>query len=187
MKKDKLEQFIDDNREDLDQELPPLNLWGEIDSAIHPKPIKKKRIIAGRAAASIALLVVAGWFFLDNGTTKAPLHLNTAPVELISENNPEFQEITEFYSNKINNNMGRLTSLNHHDPELYRDLRQMEAYYDTLRMEWSKNPHKSDEQLINAMIENYRSRSMLLENVVDRLEDKQHYYSRAQPALFHHK
>ncbi len=182
MSKDRLEQFIDDHNEEFDVELPSLKLWGEIDAAIHPKPKKGKWQTASRSAAAIALFIVAGYFVFGS-TTNDPKNLNTSPVALISEKNPEFSEMTEYYSNQINKNMSRLTALGHHDADLYRDIKQMELYYDTLNMEWAKNPHKSDEQLVNAMVENYRSRYMLLENVVNHLDRNRNNTSRVKPAL----
>ncbi len=186
MSKDKLEQFISEHREEFDQELPGLHLWNEIDTQLHPKVRKGKWQIATRAVAGVALFLVAGYFIW--GQLYSPHTLvNQAPISQIAEHNPELSEITEFYSNKINKNMSRLAALGHHDADLYRDMKQMENMYDTLRVEWLKNPHKSDEQLVNAMIANFQHRSMLLDNVIHHLErGKRRRNNMAQPALFNH-
>ncbi len=185
MSKDKLEQFIDTNREEFDIELPSLNLWDKIDKTVHPKPKKGSWQIATKAVAGLALFIIAGLLVYSN-MDNSPKNINQAPIALISEENPEFSEIAEFYSSKINKNMSRLAAIGHHDPDIYREINQMESYFDTLKMDWTKNTHKSDEQLVNAMIENYRSRSMLLEDVVRRLERKNNNGTVARPALFKH-
>jgi len=188
MSKDRLEQFIQDNRDDFDSEIPSLNLWGDIEKEINPQPKKSTRQIATRAtAAAIALLIVAScWIMFTNGNTQEQhANLNLSPNALLVENNPELAEISEYYSKKINKNKGRLAAMHHHDPDLYRELNLMESAYDTLKIEWERNPHKSDERLVNAMITNYRTRAMLLENVVDRLEgNTDNSFTSARPAVF---
>lgn len=186
MSKDRLEQFIHDNRDDFDTEIPSLNLWGDIEEQINPHPKHKTKQVATRAAAAIALLIVAScWFVFSNGNTpEQHANLNQSPNALLVESNPELAEISEYYSRKINKNKGRLAALNHHDPDLYRELNLMESAYDTLRLEWERNPHKSDERLVNAMITNYRTRAMLLDNVVERLEGVDNSFTSARPAVF---
>jgi hypothetical protein len=58
--------------------------------------------------------------------------------------------------------------------------------YDTLKIEWRMNDHKSDEKLIDAMIANFRTRSMLLENVVARIERHDNSFTSARPAVYRH-
>lgn len=190
MQKDRLETYIDENRDAFDTELPGLNLWAEIDKQLHPEPKKPWfNTKAFRATAAILVLAVMGSTLLWANMNAPSRHLNEAPADPIAEQHPEFGEMKEFYARKINENMGRLAAANHHDPDLYRDIRQMELLYDTLRMDWEDNPHKSDEQLINAMIGNYQSRFELLEKVVNQLEYYQPRQPRrspsiAQPAVF---
>lgn len=187
MRKGRLEQFIDDNRTEFDSELPNMKLWGEIDKAVNPKPKKGHWQIASRAVAGIALLLFFGYLSFGNFYQKEYQNINKKPQALAVDQNPELSEIKDYYSNRINKSMGKLVAIGHHDPDLFRDIKQMEMFYDTLQMEWAKNPHKSDDQLVNAMIENYKSRSELLENVLQHIERKNNNFSLAQPAMFNHK
>lgn len=185
MSKDRLEEFIQENREDFDTEIPGLNLWSEIDDKINPKKKATKTQIAGRAAAMVVVLImVCCWFFIPSTDHSQIANLNQSPNQLLEEANPELAEMSEYYTRKINKNKGRLAAMNHHDPDLYRDLKHMELMFDTLRMEWESNPHKSDEKLVNAMVANYKTRSMLLENVVGRIEGGKNSVTSARPALF---
>lgn len=189
MSKDRLEEFIIENRNDFDTEIPSLNLWGDIDKQINPPPKKNIRKIAGRSAAAIIILVAACcWLFIGQQGISKEVKMNESPStqQLLIEANPELAEITEYFTRKINKNKGKLAALNHHDPALYRDLYHMEAMYDTLRMEWEMNPHKSDEKLVDAIIANFRTRSMLLENVVARIERHDNSFTSARPAVYRH-
>jgi len=140
----------------------------------------------GKVAAGIALLFVAsiGLFFALGNDGSEYTKLNESPRHLIEEANPEFAELSDYYQHRINGYKGRLAAMNHHDPDLYRDLRNMESTYDTLMVEWNINPHKSDEKLVDAMITNIRSRSMLLENVVERISGNESAITTARPAMF---
>ena len=189
MSKDRLEEFIIENRDDFDTEIPSLNLWGDIDKKINPTPKKNIKKIAGRSAAIVAVLLVAcSWFFIGDKGTSQNARMNQSPSsqQLLIEANPELAEISEYFTRKINQNKGKLAALNHHDPALYRDLNHMESMYDTLRMEWEMNTHKSDEKLVDAMIANFRTRSMLLENVVARIERHEDSTTSARPAVYRH-
>jgi len=187
MTKDRLEEFIENNREDFDSEIPSLNIFGNIEKGIEPKPKRGARQMASRAVAAIVLLgVVCSWFLMSQND-KANVRMNESPMPMIADlKDTELIEASEYYTQKINNNRGRLAALNHHDPDLYRDIKHMESMYDTLRMEWTRNPHKSDEKLIDAMIANYRTRSMLLENVVNRIEGDSYSLISARPAVYKH-
>ncbi len=181
MSKDKLEQFINENRTSLDTEIPSLHLWDAIDKKVNARP--KKNLVAGRMAAGVMAFILMASFYWYNSTT-TPQNINQAPPNTaIAESTPEFLEMTEYYSRKINESKGRLAALNHHDPDVYRDLKQMELTYDTLKMEWNKNPHKSDERLVNAMVKNYRDRYQLLQRVLYGIEQHSRK-SHAQPAIF---
>ncbi len=190
MSKDRLEDFISEHRNEFDAEIPGLDLWGKIDKELHPSPKADQQsasyINIGRAAAVVAIMFVACyWIFAPTYANSATVqHVNESPEQLLYEANPELAEISEYYNRKINKNKGRLAVLDHHDPDLYRDLNHMESMFDTLRMEWQMNPHKSDEKLVNAMIANLRTRSTLLENVVGRIEGHDQSFTAARPAVF---
>lgn len=188
MSKDRIEQFIQENREGFDTELPGMHLWGEIDRKISPGKPDNGRGTLGRIAAGIALLFVVsiGLFIALGNEGEQYTKLNKSPKYLIEETNPEFAELSDYYQHRINGYKGRLAAMNHHDPDLYRDLRNMEFTYDTLMVEWNINPHKSDEKLIDALVTNIRSRSMLLENVVNRIAagSDSANITNARPAMF---
>lgn len=187
MSKDRLEEFIKNNRTDFDSEIPSLNIFAEIEKKIDPKPKhNNRRIATSGIAATIILAVMCSWFLMS-GNDQGNVRMNESPIPMIADlKDTELIEASEYYTQKINKNKGRLAALNHHDPDLYRDLKHMEAMYDTLKMEWARNPHKSDEKLIGAMIANYRTRSMLLENVVHRVESNSYSLISARPAVYKH-
>lgn len=176
MNKDKLENFISQNREAFDSEFPSMNLWSKIEEDLNPTPKKKNWKKIGGVVVIVSLLVALGiWQFVFNkkqgSVSQSPIaYVNVSPSQELLEKNPELAELSSFYTQKINTHKNRLIQLQHKDPDLLQDLEQMESMFDTLQAEWKRNPHKSDQELVQAMIANYRMRSTLLENVVKRVE-----------------
>ncbi|MGB1217868.1 MAG: hypothetical protein ACPG5P_08315 [Saprospiraceae bacterium] len=167
-----LEKYIEKNREQFDDELPGLDMWGKIDDQLNAKPKQvSHKAIVGRVAASIAILVISimGLMFSMN---EQPEHLNVAPEGLVAERHPEFNEMREYYSRNINKQMDRLEALDHDDIGLLKDIDNLESSYDSLLIDWEINPHISDEKIINAMIVNLRMRNELLNTVIHRIEKK---------------
>lgn len=180
MSKDRIEDFIRQNRNALDTEIPSVNIWAEIEQGLEATPPRKKgntyKIFAKIAALVLLVLGIGIWIFnpLKQEENKIT-YINVSPKQEILDENPELAQLSSFYTQKINANKKRLATLNHHDTELFNDLKQMENMFDSLEIEWSKNSHQSNSQLVNAMIDNYRMRSSLLENVVQRVEYKKHF------------
>ncbi len=187
-----LEKFIEKNREQFDDEIPGLDMWAKIDEQLHPKPRRVSHTsMIGRVAASLTVLVVivVGLMFMME---EQPHHLNEAPIGMVSEKHPEFNEMQEYYSKNISKQMSKLAAMNHNDIGLLRDIEYLESSYDTLLMEWQSNPHVSDERIINALVVNLRMRNELLNTVVHRIEEKKKWRrlnneSEVMPAVFHDK
>ncbi len=172
-KKDRLERFVRDNREDFDRLEPDEELWerisgqlsGEIEEepvpAIASVPIKRGRtwsFFDWRIAASVVLLLGIGFLlYLNNeyGVTRDPQVALNAPAYA--------REFTE-YSQAIDAKRNELIRLTSHNPDLYRefatDLDRLEKNYGRLRSELPQTPNQ--EALVQAMIQNLQLQIDLL-------------------------
>lgn len=172
-KKDRLERFVRDNREDFDRLEPDAGLWarisgqlgeevpGEITAEPILKPVQRGRTLSffdWRIAASVVFFLAMGYLlYLNNeyGVTRDPQVALNAPAYA-----REFTEYNQAIDVK-RNELIRLTSSN---PDLYRefatDLDRLEKNYGRLRSELPQAPNH--EALVQAMIQNLQLQIDLL-------------------------
>lgn len=163
-KKDRLERFVRDNREDFDTLEPDNALWERIagnlgdtgptipaNPATAPKPGRwGKAYFDWRIAAGLLLALGASYLFYLNkeyGVSRDPQVVLTAPTYA--------REFTQ-YNLAIEEKRAELIRLTTDNPELYKefstDLDRLEKSYVNLRSELPQAPNQ--EALIQAMIQN---------------------------------
>lgn len=167
-KHDSLENFIRENREALDSEIPDLKVWANITKAT---PTKAKIVGIGwqrallRAAASVALLIVgltAGIWYARSGEPAAMA---------MSEVSNEYAELEQYFQRDIAGKTQKLATFTGSQPvEVNQDLQQLDNVMAELRQELANVPEGNREQVIRAMIENYKAKAAILERVLERLE-----------------
>lgn len=164
--KDNLEKFILDNREGFDQDVPKSEIWERINQQVNPKP-KNRRLMMWKAvgiAASMAILI--GFGALIGVHYLAPQSANIAQ----SDSTPsELVEMEEYYNTQINQKKARLASLNY-DGNVSEDLQQLDEFLAELKIELEESPKGAEEQIVEAMINNYQIRIDILERILQHLE-----------------
>ena len=165
--RDNLEKFISENRPDFDDKIPPKNIWLAIDQQLDQKSKKTARLMPMlryvRIAAAIVLLVGTGIVIGLN------LNNSTSRDLAVEEVFPEYFEAEQFYKKEVKNKMLQLASYSH-DSTINDDLKQLDKIYEELKAELSAAPKDKQEQIINAMITNYRTKLSILERVLDRIK-----------------
>jgi len=164
---DNLEKFISENRPKFDDKEAPKNIWSAIDQHLDQKNKKSARLIPiwryARAAAAAVLLIGTGVFIgknMDNQTS----------VELAFEEVfPEFFEAEQYYKKEVKTKVAQLAKYDH-DDSINEDLEQLDIIYEELQKELSEAPKNKQEQIINAMITNYRTKLSILERVLERIQ-----------------
>ncbi|MEM1321987.1 MAG: hypothetical protein AAGG75_17135 [Bacteroidota bacterium] len=166
--KDNLEKFIADNRQEFDSDIPSLKVWAQIDKQLDHRKPKNKRLtlwkLAGIAAAVAVLLTVGAaiGFQMNDGAGAM-----VADSELATE----IDEMERYYKEQINQKAARLASLNYEGKgAVNADLEQLATLFDELKMELANSPKGAEEQIINAMINNYQIRIDILEKVLNNIE-----------------
>lgn len=167
-KNDPLESFIRENREALDTETPDLKVWANITKAA---PAKAKIVGIGwqrallRAAASVALLIVGLTLGIWYARSSEP------PAMAMSEVSSEYAELEQYFQRDIAGKTRRLATFTGSQPvEVKQDLQQMDNVMAELRQELANVPEGNREQVVRAMIENYKAKAAILERVLERLE-----------------
>ena len=152
-----IEEFITDNRNDFDSEVPGSILWQKIGSALGEVPKKKSRmsfILKLSAAAAVLLMVSYGTYFLT-ADKKGELHnpvIESGTGTTILSDPPETNEIAQLIAMK----QEELKTIGRDQPVLYsqftNDIIQLDSSYKTLKDQLSITPNR--ELLIEAMIQN---------------------------------
>ena len=160
--KDRLEEFVQKHREEIDFRTPDPKLWAAIEREL---PGKQKRLIPWRnIAVAAGFLMILGLV----GTWAYRQGMQQGSIQSLAEVSEELGEIERHYEGEIKEKLGRLTAI-HKDEEVSKDLKEMEAFLEELKADLSQTPKHEREVVIQAMIENYRSRVELLERILDRL------------------
>jgi hypothetical protein len=174
--KDNLEAFLEANRETLDSETPSLDVWGRIGSALPASNHAPKRVVMswkqsiGRIAASIALLLsgigIGLWYAHQGEKAEAGMAM--------SEVSHEYAELEQYYQRDISVKQVRLSSFSGSQPaEVHADMEQMDNVMSDLRKELAQVPPGNREQVVRAMIENYKAKAAILQKVLDHLDESQ--------------
>jgi len=172
--KDKLEKFILENREEFDIHEPGQEIWGKIEKNIRPRRTLNWRIVIGRAAAVI-LIFAASYMvhdILDNRNREVAHSRTRKEKELII---PELREAEVYYSNLINEKLQEIKPMFSEDPmleeEIRYDLNQLDSIYEELKNDLRDNI--ANQEVIEAMIQNYRLRLSILEDVMSQLKPEE--------------
>jgi hypothetical protein len=169
---DGLECFIRQNREALDAGMPDLRVWGNIARQVPGAKPAARRVALHwpqhlrRVAAALALLVAGigiGMFYAQTSNTG-----DMAMGELSSE----YKELEQYYQRNIAVKQEQLARFTGNRPaEVTEDLAQLDRMMGELRQELANVPPGNREQVVRAMIENYKAKTSILERVLERLED----------------
>ena len=171
---DSLEDFIQHNRSDFDSEIPDLKVWNQVSR--HTESVGKLQVSwyrrMGRFAAAIALLLIGASLGLWYGQQQQDKYVGMK----MSDVSKEYAAIEQQYEREIKHKTSKLARFasNPSTSEIFGDMEQMDKTMEELRIELSKVPPGNQEQIIRVMIENYKIKSMVLEQVLEAMQSQQH-------------
>ncbi len=176
MKTDKLEKFILENRESFDTQVPSQDVWEKI-----KKPERKSislnwKTIAFRAAAVVVIFVSSYYFhdFMNNKTTSVVAESNSFMIE----ENPLYKNLIEaelYYSAEINYKKQEFFRLTNNSPALQKAISMELSDLDVLFKELKEdlNDNADNHEVIEAMIQNYRIKLEILEDMLNQIKPEQ--------------
>lgn len=166
--KDKLEKFIIENREEFDMHEPPAGMWDKIQKDIRPKKKINLRLVFYRAAA-VAVIFIASYMlheYIDSRGTLTAVKEKDKEIKMIEV--PELKEAEVYYSSLISEKLKEIKPVFAENPSLEKEIRydmdQLDSMYNTLKQDLKDNI--ANQEIIEAMIQNYRLRLEILEDVL---------------------
>lgn len=158
---DRLEKFVMEHRDEFDVLEPTDALWQGIEKKMKKGKTRSIRFYASRVAAVAAIFVVSFMvqkFFFNQGN--------------IYKEIPELAEAENYYSGLINAKLEEVKPMLNEFPdieeELEYDLSELDSVYESLQEDLKDNV--ANQEVIEAMIENYRLRIDILEEMMHFLE-----------------
>ncbi|WP_430816007.1 hypothetical protein [Carboxylicivirga sp. RSCT41] len=163
--KDRLKEYIDQNREAFDSLDAPARAWDAIDTQLNGHKHKRLTIlryssIAVAAALAGIMIYVA---VLQPG--------NTSQVSEVSYMN----ETELYYSTEVNQKRALVYQMSAQYPELQTEMDNDLAELDTIMAEIKRDlkDNVDNAEVVEAMIQNYRMKLSILEDIMQFLEEQQ--------------
>jgi hypothetical protein len=173
MNPDKLEKYILGHREQFDDQEPDPALWDRIETRKAPVIRINWKDVAWKAAA-VAAIFVASYFFHDYMASK-----NQSPEKLfgkkLEDASPIVRELIEaeaYYSSMISQKQDEIFQLTASNPDIRHEIDMemvdLDRVYSELKEDLKDNAH--NEEVIEAMIQNYRLKLDILEEMLYQLK-----------------
>ncbi|MBV6655559.1 MAG: hypothetical protein KI786_17445 [Mameliella sp.] len=165
MHRDQFEQFIHDNRDAFDSDVPELKVWGGIRQEIDHR--KHRRLILWRvagAAAAVFGLLFCGAALGGYLTTASP-----AAIVALDDVGAQYAAQEAAYQEEIQQKYQQLVSLEQAGA-VQQDLQRLDATIAELRAELQGAPPNKAEDIVKHLLENYRAKVYILERVLDRIQ-----------------
>jgi hypothetical protein len=173
MMKDRLEQFISENRDKFDPYEPDEKLWTGIESNIRGK--KTFRIgwkgVMWRAAA--AILIFGASFGIQEYLHQRKAIMADREGNEIIQNIPELREAEIYYTGLLNDKINQIRPLLEQNPELgeslQQDLSELDSIYGELQKDLRDNI--ANDEVVEAMIQNYILKIQILEDLQEYMDE----------------
>lgn len=173
--KDGLEKFVGQNRVFMDSEEPSPLVWEGIEQHLegkskHSIPLQKGgfRIklyrYASVAAAALVLMTIGGIIWSQFGPQPEPTKILT-----FGTISPEYAELESFYAKQVSTQLKQLNKYRY-DKDIMEDIAELDTAFKDLRDELGKDGTVEDDEIIDAMIENYQTKIEILERVLLRIK-----------------
>ncbi len=161
--KDKLEDFIKQNREAFDVYEPNPELWKKIEKTVNKKTIRLKTVL-WRAAA---VVIIFGASFVFHR------YIDMVQQEKnVAEEIPEVKEAEIYYSGLLSSKLEEIKPMLEEHPglgqEIKSELSVLDSIYTDLKDDLKDNV--ANQEVIEAMIQNYRMRLSILEDILNELK-----------------
>jgi len=169
MERDPLEEYIDVNRQSFDQALPDHDLWNRIATGLPNEtpvvPMRRPRIYQLMKYAAAVLAIVSLSVFSTMQYMKS-----SEPDVLSAEVMTELYELTDFYDFEVKRKLSQLAAYGG-ETEASKELMAIDEIISELRTELLEVPKGSEEKVINAMINNFQLKILILERILESKEN----------------
>lgn len=169
IEEDRLKKFIDQNRDEFDDQALPEGLWEGIESqlpkASHEKMVPLKTVL--RIAASVLVLLTIALYSLLRDDAETPQVADAKESlpsqELIFTSYPDLAEAAFYYQSRIEDAQVELAAFKIDESDL-ESITILEEEMDALKAEMGEGV--DNEQLIEAMMQIYQYKLDMLEDML---------------------
>jgi len=172
MQQDNLEKYISDHRSDFDSESPPPMVWMNIEKIISDEKGDTPKVIQMKTPTIMRIMQVAAMFVVVMGVgLLIGLQLSDGRASDY-DSNPNLQEFVEaerHYSNQIDKmwTAVKVSGIEEQNT-IQEDLEALDQVYNELRNELLEDSGQNTDKVVNAMIQNYRTKIDILETVLNK-------------------
>jgi hypothetical protein len=175
MKKDKIGEFIQDNRSAFDDLEPSSAAWDKIENRINSKSERQiSRINHWIWKAAVLICVFASAWFLHDLADYTANHKHTIEPASVSGTSVlnEMADGEAYYTAQINNKQAELEKYTREHPEIIDDLKKefRELDRDNLQLKEDLVESNASEKVIEAIMQSYRIKLQILEQVLSELK-----------------
>jgi len=174
--KDKLEQFIEDNRDSFDSFDPSQadKVWKKIEAERKTGQRGKVMLRYLSRAASILLIFALSYFFHDYIDKNKDAKLAEEKMNDIYQQLPELKEAESYYSSLVSLKLEEMKPFLAQNPGISEavdvDLSELDSVYISLKNDLKDNV--ANDQIIEAMIQNYRLKLRILEELQSEIKQE---------------
>ena len=167
--KDKLEDFIRQNRESFDDQQPPDRVWKNIEGTVNFSTKSAWNSVALWRAAAVIFMALSAYLLIPKGSA-----VPTQDIAL-----KEFNDVETFYVNQISEKVELIDEFQRNEGlnGFTQDFQQLEAMYMVLKEEMRTSP---SQKVKDALVLNLLVRIDLLNQQLHKLENE--YGKDSKPA-----
>lgn len=167
--RDRLEKFVQENREQMDAFEPRPQLWDKIDEHLQEHKKNNRWRVSAIAASLFAVVIMATW---------ATMHFSNNNIQVVTvpaSINKDMQEAEMYYTGIVAEKQEQLYRYASNKPQLYQrfttDLSDLQQSYKQLRTEYINSPEQ--EVVLAALIENLQLQIKILEQQLEIIKQVQ--------------
>jgi hypothetical protein len=174
MKTDRLEDFIKNNRSDFDDAVPDPAVWERISGKLET-PVRRIRRPAWLAKAAMVAVIFGASYLVHEAVDRYSKPAGEDGSRAQMQYAPEVEELLEaevYYSSQVQERRNTLSEFASDNPAVIHDVNleisQLDSIYVQLKRDLRDNAQ--NEAVIEAMIQNYRIRIEILDEVLYQLK-----------------
>jgi flagellar biosynthesis GTPase FlhF len=169
--KDKVEDFINENKREFDLHEPPADLWSRIEKQLdenHKNEPKRERVVRLngllKLAAAVTIILCAGLWLWQYQYKQATDLANIDPA---------LAKQQMHYASVIENQRTELKRIEKENPQLYQEfsseIRKMDENYQKLKNDLPNSPNQ--EETVKAMIRNLQIQTQVLNQQLNIIQE----------------
>jgi hypothetical protein len=174
MKTDKLEKFVIENRNEFDDLEPNPAIWNKIQKK-EPKTIQLNWTKVLVRVAAVVVIFVSSYIFFDYNSNKNANQILTESGNVNKESASMYENLMEaefYYSSQIEQRKEEFYHLAGNNAPLRNEINIELSELDNIFRELKEdlNDNADNEEVVVAMIQNYRLKLEILEDILSQLE-----------------